>query len=466
MKISLCFLTVILLSGGSVFAQADLKPLLVFPADYLPTGTHTFDVMVQNIGSTTVQVGGHKIGWQVNDGPVTEATPTAPLYPLAANMPQAARVRGNFSVTLSIPGTYKLKVWTRTTSLQDANLVNDTIVKTVKVLPYTPIKNVLLEVFKHQACCPCLPAAHYEDTVIAPLPTYAIANIYTPATDVLLYNADGSAVNALYNLAHPAVFFDRYKFPYAYKLDRSFYTMGSDYQLEDMWEREKYYSPIEVSFTSANFNTTSRELKVKIKAKFYDTVSGDYRFNLYVTEDSVKAWQGCALPDPYDYYHMRVLRHMSGGPWGDAASLGSIQYPGDVKYYEMTYTVPANFKTSQMNLIGMVQHYDADKNNRSIANSAQMRLTNALTLGVNELSQAFADIQVYPNPVQHKLIIKSGGVTGFTSAELTDINGKLIKTVNIRQAETIVDMSCLPSGMYTLTLYGEAAKRSFEILRK
>ena len=466
MKITLTFLIATLLWSGSVFGQADLKPLLIFPVDYLPTGTHTFDVMVQNIGSTTVPVGGHKIGWQINNGPVTEATPTAPLYPLAANMAQGARVRGNFSILLSTPGTYKLKVWTRTTILPDANLVNDTLVKTVKVLPYTPVKNVLMEVFKHQACCPCLPAAHYEDTVIAPLPNYAIANIYTPVTDVLLYNADGSTVNALYNLAHPAVFFDRYKFPYAYDLDRGFYTMGTDYQLEDMWEREKYYSPVEVSFTSASFNALSRELKVKIKATFYDTVSGDYRFNLYVTEDSVKAWQGCALPDPYDYYHMRVLRHMAGGPWGDAASLGNIQYPGDVRFYEMTYTVPAGYQTSQMNLIGMVQHYDADQNNRSMLNSAQMRLANALTLPVKDLAETLEDIRLYPNPVHDKFTIDLGNVSKDTRAELTDVHGKLVKSIVIRQTETSVDVSQLPAGVYNVTIYGSSAKKSFELLKK
>jgi hypothetical protein len=462
LAITLCITLLLSITG---FAQVDLKPLSVFPVDYLPVGTHVFDVMVQNVGNVTNTWGGFKIGWQVNNGAITEAQPTAPTYGLAPTTPPT-RVRGSFSATFPAPGTYKLKVWTRVTTQMEANNVNDTIIATVKVLPYTPAKNVLMEVFKHQACCPCLPAAYYEDSVIKPNPKYAIANIYTPATDALVYNADGSTVNALYQLAHPAVFFDRFKFVYAYTLDRGFYNDASGYHLEELWERERYYSPVEVSVAAATFNASSRLLKVKVKAKFYDTVAGDYRFNLYLTEDSVKAWQGCATPDPYDYYHMHVVRHMAGGPWGQSGTISSPSYPGQEKSYEFTYTVPATYKTNRIEMIALVQAYNADSTKRTVLNSSKMKFGAALALGIEDAASNSKRINVYPNPATDKITIGVDGAYVNTKAEIVDVHGRLIRTITLTQEETEVNISQLASGTYMLKLMSGEKATTVELIKR
>jgi len=446
------------------FAQADLTPTLVYPGDYFPVGSHKFDLLMKNNGPTVVPMNGYKIGWQLNNGPITEALPVAPTYGIASSIPPV-RVRGNFVVTFSAAGTYQLKVWTRTLTLTDANHANDTLVKTIKVLPYVPNKNVLMEVFKHQACCPCLDAAAYEDSVVSLKANYAIANIYTPPTDVIS-NPDGKIVDDVWQFAHPAILFDRFTFPHTSDIERPVTSFNNTDLVDDMGERDRYYTPIQVSFHAATFNAGTRLLKVKLKAKAYDALSGDMRFNLYLTEDSVQAWQGCATPNANNYYHRHVLRHMFGGPWGQAGSIPAALTANQEVYYEFSYTLPANYNLGRLEMIGLVQRYDADSSKRVILNSEKMSFGNALTLGVAEATANNSDILVYPNPVTDKLTI-SNNSSKVQTAILNDVAGKRIFSRMLNPGNHTIDMSMLPPGNYELTIKsGNDHVKTMKLIKK
>jgi len=449
MNRSITFLFAGLLFGGSALAQPDLKPSLVYPGDYFPIGSHSFDVLMQNVGSTTVPLNGYKICWQVNNGIVNEALPISPTYGIAPNMPQV-RVYGNFMASFPAAGIYKLKVWTRTVSLTDANNSNDTVVKTVKVLPYVPVKNVLMEVFKHQACCPCVEAACYEDSVVSKKSNYAMANIYTPTTDVL-YNAEGSTVDSAWNFGHPAILFDRFTFPHASSIQRPVTSFNNSDIVRDMNERDRYFVPLEVSFQSATFNMSTRELKIKVRAKAYDTLQGDMRFNLYLTEDSVKAWQACATPNPNDYYHHHVVRKMCGGPWGLSGSLPNVIYPLQEFTHQFSYIIPTSYNINRMDLIGLVQQYNTDKNKRIILNSNKIDLKSSLTLSTGSVNLSEGEIVVYPNPATNTLFIdsKTGGKLSIVIYEAT---GKEVMRMNMDTREKAINISKLSSGTYLLMI--------------
>lgn len=456
-----------LLISTACFGQGDIKPTYIFPVDYLPVGTHTFDVMLQNAGNTNIGMSSiaYKIGWQVDNGAAMEATPTAPTYGLFPG--QAVRVEGSFNATFSTVGSHHLKVWTRAVNFNDINHANDTIVQVVKVLPYVPVKNVVMEVFKHQACCPCFDAANYEDTAVTVDPHYSVANIYCGPIDVL-YNAEGDTINDEFQLPHPNVFFDRYTFPYAYTQQRGFYTLDDVYDLTDMHERERYYQPVEVSFSSAGFDNASRLLKVKLKAKAYDTLSGDLRFNLYVTEDSIKAYQACAVPDPNNYYHMNVLRRMCGETWGKSGSLPATLMPGQEVFYEFNYTVPQSYVLNHLHLIGLVQQYSSDTSKRWILNSAKISFGNALTLDVQEMTNSSdRGVHIFPNPVTGKAYMDIPQFSGNAiDASLTDITGKQLKRIIISGPHTEIEMHDLSSGIYFINLVLDGRQRTFKIIKK
>jgi len=445
-------------------AQPDLKPVKVFPVDYLPVGTHKFDVMVQNSGTTFVPWGGFKICWKVDNGPVNEVLPVTPTFAVAAGS-QQVRSQGNFMAAFPTAGNHTLKVWTKLVSQTDANTANDTITHLVKVREQMPLKNVLFEVFKHQACCPCFPAAIYEDTVVSLKANYAIANIYTYNGDVI-YNSDGEVINDQYGLAHPSVLYDRYRFPYANSLERNWYTMGSDYILEDINERDRYYEPVEVKFNTFSYNSSTRLLKVKLRATFFDTVSGDLRFNLYLTEDSVKAWQGCAVPDPYDYYHHHVLRYMAGGPWGQSGSIPASVSAGQTVSYEFTYTLPAAWKTDQINLIGLVQRYETDDQKRRVYNSTQMRFTEGATLAIAGPDDITEGIKLYPNPAAGKLFVETGGGNGRIAFSIIGLNGRVLHHEEAAGSRTELDIRQLPAGVYLLRATAEHGVKTIRFTKE
>lgn len=447
MRLSITSFAFAMLLCFSAFAQPDLTPTLVYPGDYFPVGSYKFDLLLKNIGTSLVPMGGYKIGWQVDNGPINEVLPTAPTYSIAPNYPQA-RVQGNFMASFPTPGTYKLKVWARMLNLQDANPANDTFVKTVKVLPYVPVKNVLMEVFKHQACCPCIYAACYEDSIVSLKPNYAIANIYTPATDVIS-NADGRAVDAVWMFGHPAILFDRFTFPHSYKIERPVTSFNGGDLVDDMHERDRYYVPLQVSFHSSTYNNTTGELKVKLKAKAYDAMSGDMRFNLYLTEDSVMAWQGCATPNPNNYYHRHVLRHMCGGPWGQAGSIPSVLTAGQDVFYEFTYNVPASYDKNKLELIGLVQLYNADSSKRVIVNSDKISFNNSLTLSSGSITKTEDGIQIYPNPATEQLTI-ANNTRYELQVILTDIGGRQVLTMPATKGKSILKIGKLPQGNYQI----------------
>jgi hypothetical protein len=284
---------------------------------------------------------------------------------------------------------------------------------------------------------------------------YFYVNLYNGNTDVL-FNAGADSVNDEYGLAHPAPVFDRYKFPWANEMDRSFYTMGNDYFLEDVGEREKFLEPAGVSFKSVQFNATTRELTVKVAAQFLDTISGDYRFNLYLAEDSVLAWQGCGLPDPNNYYHMRVLRHMAGGPWGQPGSLPPVIYPGPDKEYTFTYTIPAAYKLKHLHLVALIQKYSPDNLDRKIVNSIDITFNNALTLSASGPVAMRDDISIYPNPATKEFTVQLPGSGRSATVNLYDVNGKKLLTKTIRDRADI-DLSNTPAGLYVVEVITDGA---------
>jgi len=351
-----------------------------------------------------------------------------------------------FKVSLPSAGTYQLKAWVKTTSPLDNNATNDTIVKNIRVFETLPKKNVVLEVYKHQGCGPCYDAANYCDTLVAKNPRYSVASIYTAKNDVL-YNADGAVFNDLFNFAHPMPVFDRFKFPYKSALGSSFYTMGNGYFLRNYGDREKFYEPVQVYFHSVNWNENTRELRVKVGAIFFDDMNGDYRFNVYLTEDSIKAFQSSA-PDPNNYYHKHVLRAMLGGTYGKQGSLPVSIKKGDVKHYEFVYTIPKDYNINKMHITALVQNYTHSDLNKRILNSEHKAFKQAVSVQ-DAPATAATELKVYPNPAKNVLHVSTGNAQVKYKMSIIDMNGRTHITSDI-YGNAEIDIQALPAGHYIL----------------
>ena len=61
------------------------------------------------------------------------------------------------------------------------------------------------------------------------------------------------------------------------------------------------------------------------------------------------------------------------------------------------------------------------------------------------------NIEIYPNPVKESLHIVANGLKGKTAtAQVTDMNGRVVKTLNLDTEVTEVNMGAVPAGVYLL----------------
>ena len=195
------------------------------------------------------------------------------------------------------------------------------------------------------------------------------------------------------------------------------------------------------------WDSVTRVLSIKIKAKTLVAGTGNYRINGYIVEDSISSglgsgygqtsasglnnpgsmsasgspsWfigKGLSLTNPTVYSHMDVVRKIlastaTGGIWGDTAFTNPAV--GDSIERSYTYTIPATINGSTCypkytKVIGMIQKYGATTADRAIENciEAKVRLmwktlpsTNVATL------EPMQDIQVYPNPASSRIVVK------------------------------------------------------------
>ena len=190
-------------------------------------------------------------------------------------------------------------------------------------------------------------------------------------------------------------------------------------------------TPVNVTLSGITFDSTStsNNLSVTVNANFLNSLSqGSYNINFYVVEDSVLTPAGnttgagynqdngnysgytqsghsellglaAVLTDngqPNEWAQNHVLRLMAGGPWGTGSIIPSAPVAGTT--YSQTYTVsvPAGWRYNYINLVGLVQEYNADANKRTVLNSVKVPLI-SFPAGIVETKE-FSSLSVYPNP--------------------------------------------------------------------
>lgn len=149
---------------------------------------------------------------------------------------------------------------------------------------------------------------------------------------------------------------------------------------------------VDVSLSKVTYNSINRSLSVTVKADFFTAMSGDFRFNLYIVEDSVVGsgpaydqvnafnnqqghpFYGKGSPIK-GYAHRHVVRKMMGSSWGTAGSIPATVSAGQSVTYTYTLSLNSAWKTDRIHLVGVVQQYNQNTSQRQILNSVEERLT-------------------------------------------------------------------------------------------
>lgn len=158
--------------------------------------------------------------------------------------------------------------------------------------------------------------------------------------------------------------------------------------------QSKMTAIVEVGFKNVDYNTSTRNLKVELEAKFFEKHDGDKRFILIIVEDSVtgsgtgydqvnayntdpsqKRWYQKGNPIK-NFYHRHVVRKAVGDIFGAAGSLPKVVQSGETKTYVFNTKIDNAWKPERVHLVAMVAEYYSDPQvSRRILNAEEESLT-------------------------------------------------------------------------------------------
>ncbi len=160
----------------------------------------------------------------------------------------------------------------------------------------------------------------------------------------------------------------------------------------------------ETSIVSINadntYNSSSRELTVNVSAEFMTDLTGDYRLNVFIVEDSVVGTgTGYNQVNAYNnvtghpYYqagnpivgfvHRDVARHFMGGAWGQASVIPNNIVALTPYSHTFTYTLPAGWDVNQVHLVAVVQKFGSSSRDREILNALEFELNESEVTSVD-----------------------------------------------------------------------------------
>ena len=388
---------------------------------------------VTNYGDETIN--SFNLNWTVNGGTVQ----THEVTGVSLNMMDQIVVTHDTSVAFGSPNVHNLEVW-----VDNPNGGIDPIDENNEIstnhygLSQIPEKNVLIEEVTGTWCGYC------------PMGGYVLQSIIDTAENAIgaslhfgdIMEAEGmSGYDDAYINAYPSATFDREFF----KEDGKAAFSRSDWG-EKYLQRLAEISPASIN-VSTTYNSETRLLKIDLEGTFHTSIEEDeYRFNIYIIEDSVSGgsdydqsnyfndtdgnpFEGLGNPIE-NYQHMHVVRQSIGGSWGIESSISeSIISDADFDY-SYSVTLPETYDESNISVIGFIQHYSDNENDREILNSKEIHLSDAGHSDLSE-SQLANKILLFPNPALNytKIVfdnIKDENIT----IEISTIDGKVLQSIN------------------------------------
>jgi hypothetical protein len=446
-------------------AASDVQMVNLDIQKYISTGVVNIQGTLRNLGATNLTSA--NINYSVNGG--------TPVVMNATGLNVAYGATYNFThstpLNISTAGTYNIKVWASALSTgPDGNTANDTAMAQVAAVSSVPPKKGVLFEGTGAWCQFCPDGAVIMEQVLAN---------YTNAIGISVHNGDGMAftdgntINSAFLSGYPMGTIDHYKFPTdGPGLNRTFWNSR-------MGTRLTQIVPAEIAGTHT-YNPTTRVLDVNVTATFRAAVTGDFRLNCYVVEDSVIGpnnsqynqvnYYNTVSGHPYfgagnpivGFVHRHVLRACLGGPWGTAGSVPGTTTDGGVYTQNYTYTIPATYGTvtanpNKMYVVYAIQEYSTSTNGRPVHNAMQQKIGTPSTV-TPVLANNQTEVNVFPNPFAGQTNIQFNlAKQENVQVRILDLTGKEVGTFNQGTMDAgsytiTLDASGLSAGMYLMNI--------------
>lgn len=392
-------------------------------------------VSVRNYGTSSA---GFQVTMTITPGGYTNTQNVSNLAP--GQSQEVVFPEYNFSST----GNYTLKAVTALAG--DQNLFNDTI--TNQLVVTTSPRNVVLEYCTGTWCqwCPCGDdeARHLEETY----PNSVIFAYHGAGSDPWrVFNGSG-IISALGFPGYPSGLNDR-------RLGThngwgSFFT-DAEYRYS-----KDPASPIELTATTVNYNSSSRELTVNLNAKALSNLDGQYKVNYIITENNLVYPQtgNSFCTGSSTWVHDWVVRNIVNTMTGDNVNSGTWN-AGQVYPLTFTTTIDPAWVASNCKFNVMIFREGSTLNTSVVqqAMSASVVPT-GITQNGSEMPAGFELDQNYPNPFNPSTSIRFAiPRDGYASLKVYDANGKLMSVyldgfIKSGVYSAQIDAGNLPSGAY------------------
>lgn len=397
----------------------------------LASQTVTPSVEVRNLGTTPIS--SFDLELTYNGNTIGESVTGVNLASLAFYTVDFAE-----SFTL-VPGAN-----TAVATISNVNGMNDEDanddVKTLVVNPVVPAtgKRVVAEEGTGTWCPWCVRGAVFMDLLTERYGDYFIGIAVHNADPMTIPDYD-SAIGGLIS-GYPSGVVDR----------------GPEYdpsQFEIPFLERIQEAPMAFIENGATWDAATRTLTVSTTTTFQQTVSGNYRVSVVLTEDGVtgtgtgwaqaNAYAGGAngemggyelLPSPVPAEQMvyeHVARSLSPSFGGVQNAFTGAMMAGNTTTHNYTFVLPADWDENNMHIVGMVIAPDGTIDNAA-SSSIDEAVTNGFVsgtavVGVVETAAPDATFQVYPNPAstQTNIAVQLDKPTAL-SVEIYSAEGRLV----------------------------------------
>lgn len=453
-----------------------------------------------NYGSSTIT--GGKINYSVNNGAAVTTSFTTSVSPSGGISTITSTTK--YVAQAADAGTDKtFKVWI--TEINGGADASDTLTFSVFINKGVfGTKNVFVEEGSGAWCGWC-PDGHFRlHDILNANPTNVVGVVHHNNDGMA--TTEGNTINTAFATGYPYGVVDRVTFS-----DQEEAGLNRGLWAGKVTERLNAPTPVNVTVTDRTYNTTTRTVNFKVKAKFVDYSKGDYRINAYIIENNVRgpkisatsvtwnqrnymsAEQGGAtsyqalkdLPSyVVGYYHQHVVRKVLSGDWGTTGVIPAVAAEGGEYVKDYTWTIPAEGvitydaadgniseehrstvtgpginKHYDMKIVAFVSKYSADLKGHEVLNVVEVPL--AWNTGVEEEAAKTMPATVYPNPTSGITSINfNSNVTGNISIAVMDITGKKVMDVTsgvfAKGEHTLYfDATNLNNGVYFVAIKGD-----------
>jgi hypothetical protein len=228
-------------------------------------------------------------------------------------------------------------------------------------------KKVLLEEFTGAHCGQCPMGSYILDSLLEVYPGLIGVSLHSYVPSDAMYFLHIDTIAAEYAAGAPLGAIDRINFPDGF---------GYVAKLQTTWnghvQTRLAVTPTLTVSINPSWDSPTRNITALISTNILSNMpSGDYRFNLYVVEDSVTGtgpgyeqvnfYDGIAgnpfygMGNPIiNYAHRHVVRAILPQAWGQAGIISSTPATGQIFSTTFNYTLPAGYNEDRVMLVAFV----------------------------------------------------------------------------------------------------------------